>query len=547
LCAIQQVPAIEYAMETASKTDVLIVGAGPTGLMLACQLAIYQIPFRLIDKTGDHTTQSRALVIQARSLEILDQMDVAEKAIQQGKIANAIGAFFNGKKVLRVTVHNMGAELTKFPHLLMLEQSHTESILIEFLNTYEHHVERWTELKSFTENDDDVSAILKLPGGREETIAAKYLIGADGAHSIVREQLKIPFGGKTYEQSLFVLDCKAKIDIRDDEMYLAFSDRAFGGFFPLTNGRWRILGNIPKGLEEREEITFEDVAKDYAERTRVNVKLYDPQWISAYHAHHRYASNFRKGQCFLTGDAAHIHSPVGAQGMNTGLQDAYNLAWKLALVLKGGAKDFLLDTYTEERITIARNLVRSTDRVFNVVTSESRFFKMLKLYVIPVALKLVAPIFQKLKFVQRLAFKMISEIGINYRDQSLSKNASLGRFPRHAPKPGDRLPFIQYSDERNEKRNILDRMRGKFFCFFIFSEKIPKELISRFEHSKDLFSIEVIPFTKQTKILYDKFGITDNGYYLIRPDMYVGYRSQKFDSEHLNRFLLQFLRDEHIN
>jgi hypothetical protein len=304
---------------------------------------------------------------------------------------------------------------------------------------------------------------------------------------------------------------------------------------------------MPKMLEGKKEITFEDVEKGYAERTRVNVKLYDPQWISAYHAHHRYASTFRKGRCFLAGDAAHIHSPVGAQGMNTGLQDAYNLAWKLVLVIKEKAKDYLLDTYTEERITIARNLVRSTDRIFNVVTSESRFVKVFKLYIIPIVLKVVGPLFEKLKFVQRFAFKMISEIGINYRKQSLSQNASLGRFPNHAPKPGDRFPFVQYSDEKLGEINILDKMRGKFFCLFVFSETVPKEVTNLLEPFKDFFSIEIIPLAKQTKTPYDKFGIRNNGCYLIRPDMYVAYRAKKFDAEHLRRYLLQFLKDDHIS
>src|SRR5262249_29901672 len=201
--------------------------------------------------------------------------------------------------------------------------------------------------------------------------------------SVVCEQLKIPFGGKTYEESLFVLDCKAEVDIPNDEMYLTFAEKAVGGFFPLTNGRWRVLGNIPKELEGNEEFRFEDIEENFAERVHMNVKLYDPQWISAYRSHHRYASTFRQDRCFLAGDAAHIHSPVGAQGMNTGLQDAYNLAWKLTLVLKGKAKETLLDTYTEERITIARNLVRTTDRAFNLVTNQNFFLKKIRLYIVP--------------------------------------------------------------------------------------------------------------------------------------------------------------------
>lgn len=527
-------------MNVATNPDVLIVGAGPTGLMLACQLAIHKTSFRIIDKTKDHTTQSRALVIQARSLEIFDQMGISDEAIRRGKNTKAIGAFFNGRKVLRVTVSNMGAGLTNFPHLLMLEQSHTESILVEFLKDRNHHVERQTELKCFSRNNDGVSATFKLADGSEETIVAKYLVGTDGAHSLVREQLKIPFGGKTYEQSLFVLDCKAEVDIPDNEMYLAFSGEAFGGFFPLTNGRWRILGDIPKRIREKKEITFEEIRESFANRLNMNVKLYDPQWISAYRAHHRYASTFRKDRCFLAGDAAHIHSPVGAQGMNTGLQDAYNLAWKLTLVIKGKAKDSLLDTYTEERITIAKNLVRSTDRVFNVVTSDSKLIKGFKLYIVPIVLKVAAPIFQKLKFIQHYAFKMVSEIGISYRHQSLSQNASVGRFPAHAPKPGDRLPFAQYSVENERIENIQDKMRMKFFCLFVFSESIPKDMAELQETFKGLFSIEIIPPNKQTKNLYDKFGLIKNGYYLIRPDMYVAFRANNLDIEHLKKYFANF-------
>ena len=238
------------------KPEILIIGAGPTGLMMACQLAINKISFRIIDKNEDHTTQSRALVIQARSLEIFDQMGISDKAIQQGKIAKAIGAFFNGKKVLRVIVNEIGKGLTKFPFFLMLEQSHTESILVDFLKECGHEIERRTELKIINQTNNEVICILKDGNGNEETLRTKYVIGADGAHSIVREQLNIPFGGKTYEESLFVLDCKAEINVSNNEMYLAFGKNALGGFFPLTNGRWRILGNVPEELEGKEEITF---------------------------------------------------------------------------------------------------------------------------------------------------------------------------------------------------------------------------------------------------------------------------------------------------
>lgn len=524
--------------------DVLIIGAGPTGLMMACQLAIQKIPFRIIDKNEDHTTQSRALVIQARSVEILDQMGLAEIAIQQGKIAKGIGAFFNGKRILHVVVNSMGEGLTRFPYLLMLEQSHTEAILVEFLKQYQCEVERNVELLSVSQNENGVLSVLRRRDGKEEEVKTTYVIGADGAHSIVRQQLKIPFGGKTYEESLFVMDCKAEVDIPNDEMYLTFANDAIGGFFPLTNGRWRILGNIPKSLEGKEKIEFEDIEKNYAQRVQMKVRLYDPQWVAVYRAHHRYASTFHQGNCFLVGDAAHIHSPVGAQGMNTGLQDAYNLAWKLALVIKGKANTSLLETYTEERITIARKLVGTTDRLFNMVTSENFALRTFRSYIVPVVLKVLGPVFQKMKFIQRMAFKIVSEIGINYRGNTLADNAVLGSFPSHAPKPGDRLPYIKFMNEEGNETSTHEIVKGSFFRLLFFGVEVPNDLTLFIEPFADIISIAEIPFSKRTSILYDRFDMKEGGFYLIRPDRYIAYRATVFNPEHLRNYLLKFLKEQ---
>ena len=522
--------------------DVLISGAGPSGLMMGCQLALHNIPFRIIDKNEDHTTQSRALVVQARSVEIFDQMGIAEKAIEQGKVAKAIGAFFNGKKAFRITVSDMGEGLTKFPFLLMLEQSHTEKILVDYLAERGYEVERKTELLSFTQNNDEVTCTLQLADGNKETVNAKYVIGADGSHSVVREQLKIPFVGSTYEESLFVLDCKAEVDLPNDEMYLTFSDVAIGGFFPLTNGRWRILGNIPKELEGKHELTFEDINKNFAQRTRMKVKLYDPQWISAYRSHHRYAASFRQGRCFLIGDAAHIHSPVGAQGMNTGLQDAYNLAWKLALVHGRKAKETLLDTYTAERIIIAKNLVRTTDRAFNIATSGG-IIKTFRLVVMPVALRIIAPIFEGVKSIRQLAFKLISEIGINYRRSILSQDATLGNFSDHAPKPGDRLPFITFIDSNGNETNIHENLKGSMFHLFQFIKSASMQPIADIANEwSGIISIETIPFNSNTRKLFQALGINNSGCYLIRPDGYIGYRTTKPNAVHFKSYLDRFFQ-----
>lgn len=513
-------------------TDVLIIGAGPTGLLMACQLAIHNIPFRILDKTEDHTTQSRALVIQARSLEILHQMGIAGKAVDRGTIAGHIGSIFSGKKLLRITVKDIGGDMTRFPFLLMLEQSVTEALLNAFLEERGHRVERLTELRDLAQDKNGVTAALRTADGTPVVVRAKYLLGADGAHSLVRKKLGIEFGGRTFEQSLFVVDCKAEVDVARNEMCLAFSPGGVAGYFPLTNGRWRVLGTIPQGLEKKEEITFDDIRTGFSERMRMPVKLYDEQWMAIYHAHHRYASTFRAGNCFIAGDAAHIHSPVGAQGMNTGLQDAYNLAWKMAFVLKGNAGAQLLDTYTEERIRIAKSLVRSTDNAFRIVTSRNFFLMPFRLYVLPFFMRLLFPLVERSKLIRRTAFRLISEIGISYRRDSLAARASAGRFPRHAPKPGDRWPYLVSGEI-----DLQEKVRADRFILFLFSVNNDFENAPFDDRYDGLIATETIPSTDQTRSLYSALGIRTDGYYLVRPDGYVACRAAGAGTKLLDDYL----------
>lgn len=513
-----------------TKTEVLIAGAGPTGLMVACQLAIRNISFRIIDKTQDHTTQSRALVIHARSLEIFQQMGISEEALQQGKIAKAVNLIVNGKRKLRFGLRDVGNNLTDFPFLLILEQSKTETILNSFLNRFGRQVERNTELLQFTQNQNGLTSIIQKKNGEQETVETNWLVGADGAHSIVREHLAIPFLGKTYQQSLFVLDCEVNLNFPPDEMYLSFSDKTFAGFFPMTNGRCRIIGLVPEEFRNKEEITFEDVNKNFAAKTHLNITLQNPLWISKYHSHHRVVSAFRKGNCFLTGDAAHIHSPVGAQGMNTGLQDAYNLAWKLALVIQEKAKENLLDTYEDERIEIAKKLVKSTDRVFHLVTSENRFFKFYRMQVIPFILKIFLPIAQKISFIKKTAFLNISEIALHYRNSKLSQQDNSASFSNTSPKPGDRIPY-----------NFLrkDFTDGINFHLLLFSKtNLSKNSIEEFKKDySDFIKINEVPFNSETENIYNQFGIKSDGFYLIRPDSYIAYRSKTLNTEKLKQYL----------
>jgi len=524
--------------------EVLIVGAGPSGLMMACQLAIQGIHFRIIEKKEHPVSYSGALIVHARTVEIFNQMGIAEKVVREAIIANDLSIVFNGKKTVQVSLKNIGKGLTKFPNLYLIEQSKTEQLLTDFVSAQGCTIERKTELKSFTQDETGVTSVLKLPDGKEETIKTKYLIAADGGHSTVREHLKIPFVGKVHPVSLFIIDCKAELDLPLDEMCFSFSDASTSGFFPMKENRKRIDGVIPKELEGNEHITFEDIEKNFAERLRMKIRLYNPEWFSVSHSNQRYALSYRKNRCFLVGDAAHTFTPVGAQGMNTGLQDAYNLAWKLAFVIQGKAKGALLNTYSSERQNIAKKLVRSTGRIYNLVTSQNSITKTFRLQVLPHLMKWILPHLIKRKLHREFCFNAISGIGINYRKSLLSHDASSGNFPSHAPKPGERVPYLIFTDNDKEI-NIQEKMKGTGFTLFFFTKNSPpREILKIAEEYKNVLSTEIIPFTSETEFLYEHFGIKNTGCYLIRPDLYIAYRSATMNPNHLNNYLQTFFVDQ---
>lgn len=521
--------------------QVLIAGAGPTGLMMACQFAIRNIPFRIVDKNKDHTAQSRAIVIHAASMEIFSQMGIDEDFLKIGKRVTAINYIVKGNVRNIRLFSDFGKGLTQFPFFLALEQSKTEGLLIDFLEKRGHKVEWNTELVSLSQSNDQVQATLNHSDETEERVIAQWLIGADGAKSAVRHLLNIPFGGETYPMNLFVLDCKIDWPLKDDELSLAFSDHSFAGFFPLPGERCRVISFVPKEFVGNPDIRFEDVNAGFAERMQMDIKLYDPNWISTYRAHHRYVSKFRTGRCFLAGDAAHVHSPVGAQGMNTGLHDAYNLAWKLALVIKGHAKEMLLSTYQDERLPFARRLVETTDRAFGVTIRQNPFIKIMRMYVAPRLLSLVVNI----KPFARFIFKNISQIGIAYPHSLLSDNTFKSSFPLNTPKPGERLPFIAFEDTSGKPVNIQHSIDGlKMHLFILFgtgSSPEKQKLIDTTEKYKNVISIEPIPFHQGSRNLYKALGIKKEGYYLIRPDLYIAYRSNRLDPKLLEAYLKAFL------
>jgi 2-polyprenyl-6-methoxyphenol hydroxylase-like FAD-dependent oxidoreductase len=412
---------------------VLIIGAGPTGLVLALWLTKLGVRVRIIDKTAEPGTTSRAVAVQARTLEFYRQLGLVDAVVEAGVKVAAANFWARGVKAARVPLGRMGKGLSPYPYALTYPQDAHERLLIERLQTLGVTVERRTELIRFEQHSDHVRAVLKQPDGEEETCEAAYLAGCDGARSTVRESLPTGFPGGTYTGLFYVADVDASGPAADGEIHVELDEADFLAVFPLKGaGRLRLVGPIRWQPErERRELTFDDIKPRAIGNLKLTVAKVN--WFSTYHVHHRVASRFKEGRAFLLGDAAHVHSPVGGQGMNTGIGDAVNLAWKLAAVLNGGACADLLNTYELERIAFARRLVATTDRIFTLVTKQGMIAQFVRTRLVP----WIAPLLFQFAGVRRFAFHTASQIGIEYRRSPLSAGAA------GAVRGGDRLPWVE--------------------------------------------------------------------------------------------------------
>jgi 2-polyprenyl-6-methoxyphenol hydroxylase-like FAD-dependent oxidoreductase len=414
-------------------TDVLIVGAGPTGLVLALWLTRMGVRVKIFDKTAEPDTTSRALGVQARTLELYRQVGIANTLVEDGRRVIAANLWVAGRKAARGVFGDMGAGLSPFPYALIFPQDEHERLLIDRLAQAGVEVERKTELLDFEDAGGHVLAHLKRADGASEEWKAVYIAGCDGAHSRVRETLNVGFPGGTYAHLFYVADVEAGGAAMNGELHVALDTTDFLAVFPLKGeGRARLVGTVREEAEhEHENLAWNDVSKRVIEGMRIQIR--NVNWFSTYRVHHRVADHFRKGSAFLLGDAAHIHSPVGAQGMNTGIGDAVNLAWKLAAVLHGRANTSLLESFEPERIAFARRLVATTDRAFTGVTSSGAIARRVRLDIVPL---LMPPLFA-LKAVRRLLFRTVSQTAVNYRGSALSEGRA------GTVHGGDRLPWVK--------------------------------------------------------------------------------------------------------
>ena len=414
------------------ETEVLIVGAGPTGLVLATWLTRLGVRVRIVDKTKEAGTTSRALAVQSRTLEFYGQLGFADRVVEQGRWATEANLWVNGRRAAHLNFDGMGSGISPYPYALIYPQDEHERLLIERLAGLGVLVERETEVLSFEETDDRVQVKIRKPDATEENCTVTYVAGCDGARSTTREHLGIGFPGGTYEHLFYVADVQATGETVNGDLNIGLERADFLVVFPLKGeGRARFIGTVRDAPRTDEELSWESVNKGVVEHLRTDVNCVN--WFSTYRVHHRVADRFRKGRSFLLGDAAHIHSPVGGQGMNTGIGDAVNLAWKLGAVLRGRGKVSLLDTYEPERIAFARRLVATTDRAFTTVTSSSMLARFIRLHIVPI----LAPVMFSSRALRRILFRTISQVNVNYRGSSLSRG-------RVGPvRGGDRLPWVK--------------------------------------------------------------------------------------------------------
>ena len=506
-------------------TKVLICGAGPTGLMMACQLKRFGVDCIIIDSKEGPVKESRALAVQARTLQIYEQMNIASAALQRGNIAGKGNIIIRKKRVEEISFENIGKGLSAFPFLFILEQDKNEELLLEHLKASGGTVHWQHTLLNFTQDSKGVTAVIEDETGHEQSVTADWLVGADGAKSVVRHLLQVPFSGDTYENIFYVADTAMQWPWGHDGINVCLSSQTFMAVFPMQGqDRYRVIGIFPKGFRQEDVKQFSDIQAAIEKQVGLNLYFTDPRWFSVYKLHHRCVDQFRVQNVFLAGDAAHVHSPVGGQGMNTGLQDAYNLAWKLSAVIKGQADEDLLNSYNEERLPLAQALVNTTDRAFSMITSASWPKRFFRLYILPILLKLALQIPR----LRTTIYRAGSQIGINYQKSSLSFSED-----KHLIEAGSLVPFV------NINSKLIDaHLKFEGFTILLFDTILPGDQMQDLEKAF-ANAIQFIQITRNenNEAAFEKFCVKRTALFVIRPDNYIAFASETISLNAVRKYL----------
>ncbi|WP_119273702.1 FAD-dependent monooxygenase [Taklimakanibacter deserti] len=508
----------------ALNTQVLIVGAGPTGLTLGLWLKRLGVDIRIIDKGSGPGDTSRALAVQARTLEFHRQIGIVQDVLSAGVKIKQLTMRRPKGIAAEIALSEFGAGVTRYSFAFALPQDIHERVLLGHLQEAGVTVERHTELVDFEDDGQGITAKL-----RKEDVTSfarvDYLVGCDGARSAVRHGMKLGFPGGTYEQSFYVADVKGHGNITHEGIDIVLGDYGFALIMPVRqSGSIRLIGVVPKRVEAEPNLTFEMIRADVERESGVKVETLN--WFSSYRVHHRVADHFRSGRAFIAGDAGHIHSPAGGQGMNTGMGDAVNLAWKLAAVLQGRAKPELLDSYEPERIAFAHSLIKGTDQAFRLVSGRSWLSDVWRRFVMP---NILARLLQT-KLGSRFFFGLISQTRINYRGSALSQGKA-GKV-----EGGDRLPWVDH-----EQGDNFAALSSLDWQVHVYGEAQPALAANVAKAGLALHRFE---WTAAA----GKAGLVRDAAYLVRPDGHVGLVTETQDAQAFASYVARLgIKPRHVN
>ena len=431
------------------QTDVLICGAGPVGLSLAAQLQRMGVSCQLVDKNRSRSDKSKALVVWGRSLELLDTCMDANSFLEHGRPVRKAKFYEEGVQFAEIEFATNDSE---FGTGVLIPQSLTEQILEDHLSDCGGEVQRATELLSFVQSSDDVTCVLADAEGRQRTVVANYLVGCDGAHSVVRHGLELEFPGRKDGLRWVLADVELSGDVPESDVASLWSRSGILLLFHFSENVWRVVAEEPLGNPDspRRDPTLPEIQQYLSERGAVGVKASNPTWLAEFRVNERKVEDYSVGRVFVAGDAAHVHSPAGGQGMNTGIQDACNLAWKIAWKIRGVGNNKLLDSYSNERSEVGAMVVRATSHMTRLATTESRVLQSVRNAVAKIALHF--------DWVQDKIRQNLAEYTVAYRSSEI--NGTDTRRNRGALRCGDRVPNILWTDARQQPQTLYRCLSG---------------------------------------------------------------------------------------